>query len=189
MRYFLLAVSLLLTSCMHIPVSTMYKMATYDWRRIEHIDPYAYRAYLDIEGNTELDLDSVRMKMQLTSPEGIEDLSNGLVLVSYEYTEASDGFWSSNKPHHAYEFKLSEDGIRAFQFVQTMMRNEDSEESDEENKESYGLDISLKYSYLTIEPKSKVTVSFFVDDEMGKITMFKNMPIELDQTTYVGESE
>lgn len=171
MRYLLLGCLLLCASCMHVPVATMYKMATYDSARLYTVDPQQVRYYIVIEGESVLDTSSVNLDITISDYHGDKLFANGLALESYEMIPAETEGWFPDPEKHSYVFKLSETGLASFALAQ---------QTDPDDEDT-SMNIRVRYDFETLAPDSTITLAMFFDEELGRLTVFEDAPIEFEK--------
>lgn len=118
--------SLLLSGCTSVPISTAVRMATMDpQEEIANTDPDNIRVRIAMPQGFEPDIDATSLNLQSLTESGEQLTAEmSLSLLHSEQAERSTGFFSSDMAVNSYELALSQDGARQLRKIQPHLLTE-----------------------------------------------------------------
>ncbi|MEX1222324.1 MAG: hypothetical protein WEA82_09475 [Idiomarina sp.] len=171
-RLLILSLTLFISGCASIPISTMLTMSSFDAEDFIRIQPQELEAKIQVDDPVTISIDETRLALELDTQKGLLSYEFPLVLVEQVKIPASPGFFSDDVAKTEYRLELSEQGIEDFKAVKEVFQE----------RQSGQLDFSvLTNIYELPEDSETVRMSIFLQlfEDEGFFTLFYDAEIEI----------
>uniref|UniRef100_UPI0040485134 hypothetical protein n=1 Tax=Rheinheimera sp. TaxID=1869214 RepID=UPI0040485134 len=171
-RFVVILVSVLLSSCASVPLSTMLEFRSFGKEDFITIQPQDLRAKIQVDEPVLADVESAELALELTTERGMREFKFPLLLLSEEKIAPEVGFFSTSAGKTEYTLKLSDEAVKNFIATQKIIQDEQSG--------------SLNFSVTTGFEKfpseiTEIGLSVFLklSEEKGFVTLFDNAKLEV----------
>ena len=165
--------SVVLSSCASIPISTMLEFSSFDKQQLVEIQPQAIRAKLQVDLPVRVDVDSIELSLELTNEQGTRAFTFPLQLVSEVAIAPVEGMFTTTPGKTEYTLKLSEAAIKHFTATQQLIREDAIR----------GFDFSVKSSFGKLPSEVReIGMSIFLQlsEEKGFVTLFDHATLAIE---------
>ena len=174
-RLFMVALTLVLTSCTSIPLSTMLEFRSFGKEEFLTLQPEHIEAKIQFDEPVRADVEQTRLAVMLTTEHDVRSYQFPLVLLSEQHIPAERGLFSKQPAKNQYRFKLSDEAVQNFRAVQ----------EDVQRHDGMGFEFTVNSSMEPLpEDIDEVRLSVFLklSEDSEFITMFRNAKLKVNRT-------
>ena len=171
-RLFLFSLTLFLTSCASIPLSTMLEFRNFGKDDFINIQPQELATNIQIDDPARAKIDTAQLSLDLQTAQGTRAFQFPLILSEEIRIEAVSGFFSNTPAKTEYRMRLSAEAIQNFKKTQQIFRDE--------QLEGFNFAVSTSVDELPADVTA-IHISIFLklSQEQGFVTLFDNVKLEV----------
>ena len=125
-RLFVVALTLVLTGCTSIPLSTMLEFRSFGKEKFLTLQPEHIEAKIEFDEPVRADVEQSRLAVKLTTEHDVRSYQFPLVLLSQQHIPAERGLFSQQPAKNQYRFRLSDEAVQNFHAVQEDTQRHDA---------------------------------------------------------------
>ena len=174
-RLFMVALTLVLTSCTSIPLSTMLEFRSFSKEEFLTLQPDHIEAKIQFDEPVRADVEQTRLAVMLTTENNVRSYQFPLVLLSEQHIPSERGLFSQQPAKNQYSFRLSNEAVQNFRAVQ----------DDVQRHESLDFEFTVNASMESLpEQVDEVRLSVYLklSEDSEFITMFRNAKLKVNRT-------
>jgi hypothetical protein len=166
----IMLISLLLTGCTTVPVSTMMKFSTFDDEDFAKLNAEDIRALITVSNNAPVNVSRLKLELSIGKGEKKREYLFPIHLLSKSNVAAEKGWFSEVPESTLYTLELTEEGIKSFKEVQRIGRNKG---------QKFNLNLFLSFSKLPKDYEEVVmTLAMVLDKNETPVILFDQATLE-----------
>lgn len=172
-RFAAILISVLLSSCASIPLSTMLEFRSFGKDDFIAIKPHELRAKIQVDEPVRADVDGAEIVLERTTEKGLREFKFPLLLLSELKISPVVGYFSTSAGKTEYTLKLSEEAVKNFAATQQIIQDEQSG--------SFSFSVNTDFEKFPSEVNQiGLSILLMISEKQGFVTLIDNANLEVN---------